>query len=97
MLKLLSFVLELLRLCILFVLTLLILGWLEKNLYELKFGIEIYYSSMTLGNTLIFLILYRNYFQFKGWYKSEENKKLSKVTTRNLAVLSLILIIIPIG
>ena len=97
MLKLLSFVLELLRLCILFVLTLLILGWLEKNLYELIFGIEIYYSSMTLGNTLIFLILYRNYFQFKGWYKSEENKKLSKVTTRNLAVLSLILIIIPIG
>jgi len=96
MFKWVSFILELLRLCILLVLTLLILGGLERIIYKMMFGEPIYHWSMTLGNMIIFLVLYRNYFQFKGWYISEHNKKLNKISTRSLTAISLALLIIPI-
>ena len=96
MLKLVSFIFELLRLCILLVLTLFVLGGLERMIYQLIFDQTIYNWSMTLGNIIIFLVLYRNYFQFKGWYKSEKNKRLNKISTRGLTVISLGLLILPI-
>ena len=97
MLKLFSFILELMRLCVLLVLTLVILGGLERILYQLLFGSPIYYGTMGLGNFLLFFVLYRNYFQFKGWYKSEKNVKLSRNLTRSLIAISFVLILIPIG
>ncbi|OBZ18578.1 hypothetical protein A8L34_03120 [Bacillus sp. FJAT-27264] len=96
MLKLVSFIFELLRLCILFALTLLVLGGLEKVIYQWIFGQSLYHWSMTLGNMILFLVLYRNYFQFKGWYKSENNKKLNKISTRSLTLISMGLLLIPI-
>lgn len=96
MLKLVSFIFELLRLCTLLVLTLFVLGGLERMIYQLIFDQSIYHWSMALGNIIIFLVLYRNHFQFQGWYKSENNKKLNKISTRSLIVISLGLLIIPI-
>jgi len=97
LLKLGSFILELLRLCILLVLTLLVLGWAERLIYHLIFGQPVYNWSMGLGNLFVFFMLYRNHFQFKGWYKSEKNKKLTLLTTRIITVISIGLIILPIG
>ncbi|MEK4186448.1 MULTISPECIES: hypothetical protein [Paenibacillus] len=97
MLKLGSFILELLRLCILLVLTLLVLGWAERLIYQLIFGQPVYSWSMGFGNLLLFFMLYRNHFQFKGWYKSEKNQKLTLLTTRIITVISIGLIILPLG
>lgn len=94
--KVVSFIFEILRLCILLVLTLYILGMLERSIYQWVFGEPLDYWSMGVGNILVFFVLYRNYFQFKGWYKSENNQKLSKNTTIILVLISLILILIPI-
>ncbi|MEK5439245.1 hypothetical protein MHI27_05675 [Paenibacillus sp. FSL H8-0261] len=91
-----SFILELLRMCVLLVLTLFILGGVERFIYQSIFGQPVYNWSMALGNLLIFFMLYRNHFQFKGWYKSQKNQKLTILTTRITTVISLGLIILPI-
>lgn len=44
----------------------------------------------------LFLVLYRNKLQFKGWYESKNNKKLSKTTTISLTAISVLLIVMPI-
>ncbi|MEK3986768.1 hypothetical protein MHB77_25910 [Paenibacillus sp. FSL K6-3166] len=97
MMKFASFILELFRLCILLVLTLFILGGAERFVYQSIFGQPVYNWSMAFGNVLIFFMLYRNHFQFKGWYKSEKNVKLTLLTTRIITVISLGLILLPIG
>lgn len=97
MTKLGSFILELLRMCVLLMLTLFILGGVERFIYQSIFGQPVYNWSMALGNLLIFFMLYRNHFQFKGWYKSQKNQKLTILTTRITTVISLGLIILPIG
>ncbi|MDH6374425.1 hypothetical protein M2444_006283 [Paenibacillus sp. PastF-3] len=97
MMKFASFIVELFRLCILLVLTLFILGGAERFVYQSIFGQPVYNWSMAFGNVLIFFMLYRNHFQFKGWYKSEKNVKLTLLTTRIITVISLGLILLPIG
>lgn len=91
-----SFVLEMIRLVILLVLSLLVLGGVERAVYEAVFGHPVYHWTMTAGNLLLFLVLYRNYLQFKGWFKSENNKKLNKATTRGLVTVSAVLLLLPI-
>ncbi len=96
MLKLGSFILELLRMFVLLILTLLILGGLERFIYSILLGTPLYNWSMGIGNIVLFFILYRNYFQFMGWYKSAKNQRLNAATSSSLAVISLVLIVIPI-
>lgn len=96
MLKLGSFILELLRMFVLLILTLLILGGLERFIYSILLGTPLYNWSMGIGNIVLFFILYRNHLQFKGWYKSVKNQRLSTSITRSLAVISLMLIVISI-
>ncbi|GAB6988783.1 hypothetical protein [Paenibacillus pini] len=95
MLKLGSFILELFRLSILFVLTVLILGGLEKSLYEFIFGHPINHWSMAVGNIIVSIVLYRNYYQFSGWYKSDKNKKLSRGITKSLMTIAYVLVLVP--
>ncbi len=95
MMRLGSFILEILRLGVLLVATLFILGGLESLVYEAIVGHVVESWSIGIGNLMIFFVLYRNYFQFKGWYKSEKNQKLQSITTRILIVISLVLIMIP--
>lgn len=91
-----SFLLEMLRLWLLFMLSMLLLGQAERFFYQVVFGQNVYFWTMTVGNLLIFLVLYRNYFQFKGWFKSKNNKKLHGNTTLCLIALSIGLILLPI-
>lgn len=97
MIKLGSFIVELFRLSVLLVLTLFVLGGVERFIYQTIFGQPVYNWSMALGNVLIFFILYRNHFQFKGWYKSDKNVKLTILTTRIMTVISIGLVILPFG
>lgn len=86
---------ELLRILILLVLIMLVLGGGERYLYSLLYGEPRYNWFMALGNFMLFFILYRNYFQFKGWYKSKDNRKLNKHTTRISIIIAVGLIVIP--
>lgn len=95
MMKLVTFIFEILRLIILLALTLLILGKVEQTIYQLIFEKPIDNWSLHIGNIIIFLVIYRNYFQFNGWYKSEKNIKLNKVEIRILISISFGLITIP--
>ena len=94
MLKFLSFIFEILRIIILMALVLLVLGWTERYIFQLIFGEPIYHSLMTIGNFIIYFIVYRNYLQFKGWYKSIKNKKLNRFTTNCLLIVAITLILI---
>lgn len=91
-----TFVLELLRLVVLLLLTLYVLSILEKNLIKIITGRTDIYWSMTIGNIFIFFLLYRNYFQFHGWYRREQNVKLSRMTSTIFIMISISLIIGPI-
>jgi hypothetical protein len=90
-----TFMIEMLRLAVLLILTLLLLGGLEQWMFKTLYGWtgDLYTSG--IGNFLVFFMLYRNYWQFKGWYKSEKNQKLKPVWTRTLSVAALLLILLP--
>ncbi|MNC31490.1 hypothetical protein D3C76_64970 [compost metagenome] len=93
--KLATFLLELLRMCLLLVLTLGLLGGLEYAIFKLLYGWTIYPGSAAVGNIIIFFVLYRNYWQFRGWFKSDNNQRLGRNLTRSLTGLSLLLILLP--
>lgn len=95
--KLATFIAEMLRLVVLLILTLGVLGGVEHWMFKTLYGWEGYLYTAAIGNFLLFFVMYRNYWQFKGWYKSEKNQKLKPVWTRTLAVLSLLLILLPFG
>ncbi|OKP83596.1 hypothetical protein A3842_08800 [Paenibacillus sp. P3E] len=93
--KLATFVLEILRMCLLLLLTLGLLGGLEYGLFKLLYGWTIYPGSAAAGNLILFFVLYRNYWQFKGWFKSDKNQRLGRNLTFSLTSLSLLLILLP--
>ena len=51
---------------------------------------------IVLANFIIIFVVYRNKLQFKGWFKSSKIDKLSKLTTRILIWLAVILVILPL-
>ena len=93
--KLTAFIAEMLRLVILLILTLLVLGGVEQWIFKTLYGWNGYLYTSAIGNVLVFFMIYRNYWQFKGWYKSEKNQKLKPAWTRALGILSLLLILVP--
>lgn len=48
-----------------------------------------------LGILLLLFVLYRNKWQFSGWYKGEGREKLSKSLTKIMTMIALLLIIVP--
>jgi hypothetical protein len=90
-----TFIAEMLRLVVLLVLTLGVLGGVEQWIFKMLYGWTGYLYTAVIGNFLIFLVMYRNYWQFKGWYKSEKNQKLKPVWTRSLSTAALLLILVP--
>lgn len=90
-----AFLIEMLRLVVLLVLTLLVLGAAEQWLFTMLYGREGYLYTAVPGNMLVFAVMYRNSWQFKGWYKSEENRKLKPGWARGLSVAALLLILLP--
>ncbi|MBW4081516.1 hypothetical protein [Paenibacillus sp. S150] len=93
--KLAAFILEMLRMLIMLVLTLLLLGGLENAVFKRLYGWTIDPGSAAAGNLILFFVLYRNYWQFRGWFKSDKNQQLGRRLTLSLVSLSLLLILLP--
>ncbi|MEK3795686.1 hypothetical protein MKX42_28470 [Paenibacillus sp. FSL R7-0204] len=93
--KLATFIVEMLRLVILLILTLFVLGGVEQWIFKMAYGREGFLYTALPGNLLVFFVVYRNYWQFKGWYQSEKNRKLNPGLTRSLIVVALFLIVLP--
>ncbi|AKG37770.1 hypothetical protein VK70_14255 [Paenibacillus durus ATCC 35681] len=95
--KLTTFLLELLRMCLLFILGTTIAYGMERIVFTTFFNLEIDGWYTTLGNFILLFVLYRNYFQFRGWYKSALNVKLKRNTTIFLVAASAVCILgVPI-
>lgn len=77
--RLLSFLAELMRVLIILFLGIYILGKIELHIFE-GFKLESNFWMIFIGNIILVFILYRNRFQFSGWYKYG-NKKLSTRVT----------------
>lgn len=48
-----------------------------------------------LGIWVLLFVIYRNHLQFSGFYKSENQVKLSPIFTKVLVIISVIMILIP--
>ncbi|WP_373894078.1 hypothetical protein ACUL41_01830 [Virgibacillus natechei] len=89
-------VVELLRIMIIFVLFG-ALGWaVIENIYPDNGVVENYSWIGALAILILLFVLYRNKWQFTGWYKGKGKKKLSKQVSITLISISIILIILPI-
>lgn len=87
--------LELLR--ILFILGILFaLGWvIIGNIYTINEVTESYSWLGAIAILLLIFVLYRNKFQFLGWYKGKGMVKLPKSVTVTLILSSVLLIVLP--
>ncbi|WNS41131.1 hypothetical protein [Paenibacillus sp. MMS20-IR301] len=90
-----TFIAEMIRMAALLLLTLLLLGSVEQWIFKALYGWNGYLYTSAIGNFLLFFVLYRNYLQFRGWYKSEKNQKLKPFWTRILGISALLLILLP--
>lgn len=84
-------ILELLRIMVIFAFFL-GLGWMGMgNVYPEKS-----YSWLgIIGIFILLFVLYRNKWQFKGWYKGKSRRKLPKSATVTLISISALLVISP--
>lgn len=95
MVKLGSFMLEMVRMLVLLLLVSALLGSLENGLFKMIHNREAIPWLFTAGNLLLYFVLYRNKLQFQGWYRSAHNRKLKTVTTVMLTGISLLFILLP--
>ena len=73
-----------------------IFGSLLKDLYlSIGNGAEKYISISYIAIFFIIFVLYRNKFQFSGWYEGKDQEKLPKKVTQLLMISSVILILLP--
>lgn len=90
--------LEIIRIVVLLTVVGGFLGWLENNIY-LSLGMNIannpYMWLVSIANLLFLFILYRNSWQFSGWYKGQQNRKLPRKITFLLFSFSCLLLVIP--
>ncbi|SES04468.1 hypothetical protein SAMN04487944_11613 [Gracilibacillus ureilyticus] len=88
--------LELVRIILIFGILGGILSQLLKNVY-LAFGMDAYnYGWIGYIAILIFLfVLYRNKWQFSGWYKGKGREKLPKKVSQVLTFVVIILLLSP--
>lgn len=90
--------LELLRILIIFAFLGGIFGWLVDSLYRSMGLIHEPYIGLGYISVLLFLfILYRNKWQFGGWYEGKGRRKLSKTITWALLVAAVLFFMIPPG
>ncbi|MDL4842413.1 hypothetical protein [Aquibacillus rhizosphaerae] len=89
-------ILELLRIFFIFML----LGGLAwsviGNIYTINEVTEKYQWIAAIGIYVSLFVLYRNRFQFSGWYKGKGREKLSKPITLLLLCCSIFMLTLPI-
>ncbi|QFF98984.1 hypothetical protein PB01_10990 [Psychrobacillus glaciei] len=88
--------LELVRIIIIFTFFGVLGATIIGNTY-IRFGIyENYSLSGGIAILLLLFVLYRNKWQFSGWYKGKGREKLSKTVSWTLVLVSFVLIISPL-
>ena len=90
--------LELLRILLIFVILGSILISLLRTFYGL-FNMDLEDPVLMLGSIgvlVLLFVLYRNKFQFSGWYNGDVYEKLSRRTTKVLYIFIITLFILPI-
>jgi hypothetical protein len=91
-------ILELFRVLALFLFGTSLLLYFENWLYGI-FNLDLMGSSVNwmpaMANLIIIFMLYRNWLQFSGWFKSDKNIKLSQLTTLILLAITIILLVMP--
>ncbi|ASK64180.1 hypothetical protein CFK37_19515 [Virgibacillus phasianinus] len=87
--------LELLRIIVIFGLLGALCWVVIGNIYTINETTETYSWLGALAILVLLFVLYRNKFQFSGWYKGEGRKKLPKKVSVILISISVILIISP--
>ncbi|MDZ5472961.1 hypothetical protein SM124_14680 [Bacillus sp. 31A1R] len=88
--------LELARIILIFLFLGSILAYVLGTLYsEFDINMEQYGWTASLGIYLFLFVLYRNRWQFSGWYKGKGKEKLPKKLSRMLNICSVVLILSP--
>ena len=73
------------------------LGWVILGNTYSRFEVNETYSWLgALAILLLLFVLYRNKWQFSGWYTVKGRKKLSKTVSWTLILVSIVLIILPL-
>ncbi|WP_245830982.1 hypothetical protein [Sediminibacillus massiliensis] len=88
-------ILELLRICFIFLLLGGLIWQLIGGLYTINSPTAQYSWLAGLGVLLLLFVVYRNRWQFSGWYKGEERVRLSKRVSLSLIVISVFLLVAP--
>ncbi len=86
--------LELIRIILIFGLLGGIFSTVLSSFYK-SLGVTQYEWLGFLAILLLLFVVYRNKWQFKGWYKGKENEMLSRKTTNFLISFSVLLLISP--
>jgi hypothetical protein len=74
-----------------------LLGSLLQNIYRIfGYNINNYGWIASVGIYILLFVLYRNKFQFSGWYKGKNRKKLPKKVSQILIGCSILLFILPV-
>ncbi len=97
MLRLIAFLLEFLRFIFILMILIYVLGTAEIYMLNQTIGWNRDLSwCFAVSNLIVGFVLYRNYFQFKGWFKSPNNKRLNHKTIYILLVFSLAFLMAPV-
>ena len=87
-------ILELLRILLIFFLSGAFYSTMLGILYK-SMGVSQFEWLGALAVLIILFLIYRNRWQFSGWYKGEGRTKLSQKTTKLLITISVLLLILP--
>lgn len=87
-------ILELLRILLIFFLSGAFFSTRLSILYK-SMGVSEYMWLGAVAVLILLFLIYRNRWQFSGWYKGEERTKLSQKTTKLLIAISVLLLILP--
>jgi len=87
-------ILELLRILLIFFLSGAFYSTMLSILYK-SMGVSEYMWLGTVAVLILLFLIYRNRWQFSGWYKGEGRTKLSQKTTKVLIAVSVLLLILP--
>ena len=88
-------ILELIRIIVIFAFFGALGSAVIENTYSRLEVEENYYSLGTIAFFLLLFVLYRNKWQFSGWYKGTGKKKLAKGVTWMILAVSVVLVLIP--
>ena len=89
-------ILEILRVMFIFLILMAILGTVFENLYlSIGNGAEKYSWISLIASFILIFVLYRNKYQFSGWYEGEGKEKLPRKVSQILITSSVILILLP--